>query len=189
MWLQGAKEDLEWSVERQYHEFYSLQSALVQYHGIFDDAKLPPRAKLFGGKGLDVLQSKLEPFEDFLVRLLQKPNLKKSDLLFTFLTSKQEFNEAASQLGLSRMIKTVPQIIKKEKGQFLQTFISTFVTSTISPPPRPGRLEGEEDSLEDGANLESIFGDNFELGSGPNSLLPATLGPSHTCLSQVCTIP
>ena len=62
------------------------------------------RAKLFGGKGLDVLQSKLEPFEDFLVRLLQKPNLKKSDLLFTFLTSKQEFNEAASQLGLSRYI-------------------------------------------------------------------------------------
>ena len=93
------------------------------------------------------------------MRLLQKPNLKKSDLLFTFLTSKQvgvfitmiiiifivviplmafiiliivtlkqviiiivlsviniqEFNEAASQLGLSRMIKTVPQIIKKEK--------------------------------------------------------------------------
>ena len=36
-------EDLEWLVERQYHEFYSLQSALVQYHGIFDDAKLPPR--------------------------------------------------------------------------------------------------------------------------------------------------
>ena len=36
-------EDLEWVVERQYHEFYSLQSALVQYHGIFDDAKLPPR--------------------------------------------------------------------------------------------------------------------------------------------------
>jgi len=172
-------EDLEWSVERQYHEFYSLQSALVQYHGIFEDAKLPPRAKLFGGKGLDVLQSKLEPFEDFLVRLLQKPNLKKSDLLFTFLTSKQEFNEAASQLGLSRMIKTVPQIIKKEKGQFLQTFISTFATSTVSPPPRPGRLEGEEDSLED-SNLESIFGDNFELG-GANSLLPATLGPSHTC--------
>ena len=78
------------------------------------------------------------------------------------------------------MIKTVPQIIKKEKGQFLQTFISTFVTSTVSPPPRPGRLEGEEDSLEDLANLGSIFGDNFELG-GANSLPPATLGPSHTC--------
>ena len=29
-------EDLEWSVERQYTEFYSLQSALVQYHGVFE---------------------------------------------------------------------------------------------------------------------------------------------------------
>ena len=136
------------------------------------------RAKLFGGKGLDVLQSKLEPFEDFLVRLLQKPNLKKSDLLFTFLTSKQEFND-------QRMIKTVNfnqinKIIKKEKGQFLQTFISTFVSSTVSPPPRPGRLEGDEGSLEVEANLESIFGDNFELGAA-NSFPPATLGPSHTC--------
>ena len=82
-------EDLEWSVERQYQEFYSLQSALVQYHGIFEDVKLPPKSKLFGGKGLDVLQSKLEPFQVFIIKLLQKPNLKKSDLLFTFLTSKQ----------------------------------------------------------------------------------------------------
>ena len=101
-------DDLEWNVERQYHEFYSLQSALVQYHGLFEvqslniylhavyvfltflkDAKLPPRSKLFGGKGLDVLQSKQEPFQDYLVKLLQKPNLKKSDLLYTFLTSKQ----------------------------------------------------------------------------------------------------
>lgn len=44
---------------------------------------------MFGGKGLDVLQSKIEPFQDFLVKLLQKPNLKKSDLLFTFLTTRQ----------------------------------------------------------------------------------------------------
>lgn len=168
-------EDLEWTVDRQYHEFYSLQSALVQYHGIFQDTKLPPRAKLFGGKGLDVLQSKLEPFEEFLVRLLQKPNLKKSDLLFTFLTSKQEFNEAASQLGLSRIIKTVPNIIKKEKGQFLQTFISTFVASTQCPPPRPGRLDGE---CEAGEREHPLYGDNF---SAHAPFPPATLGPTQAC--------
>jgi hypothetical protein len=162
-------EDLEWTVDRQYHEFYSLQSALVQYHGIFEDAKLPPRAKLFGGKGLDVLQSKLEPFEDFLVRLLQKPNLKNSDLLFTFLTSKQEFNEAASQLGLSRMIKTVPNIIKKEKGQFLQTFISTFVSSTVSPPPRPGRLDGAGEGGAEEEQGSSLY------GSGEAALIFCTL--------------
>merc|ERR1712088_1277774 len=148
------------TVERQYQEFYSLQTALVQYHGVFEDVKLPPKSKMFGGKGLDVLQSKIEPFQDFLVKLLLKPNLKKSDLLFTFLTTRQEFNESSSQLGLSRMIKTVPQIIKKEKGQFLQTFISTFVSSTVSPPPRPGRLDREDDATKD-----SIFGDNFALGS------------------------
>ena len=82
-------EDLQWIVERQYQEFYSLQTALVQYHGVFEDVKLPPRSKMFGGKGLDVLQSKIEPFQDFLVKLLLKPNLKKSDLLFTFLTTRQ----------------------------------------------------------------------------------------------------
>lgn len=169
-------DDLEWTVDRQYHEFYSLQSALVQYHGMFEDTKLPPRAKLFGGRGLDVLQSKLEPFQDFLVKLLQKPNLKKSDLLFTFLTSKQEFNEAASQLSVSRVIKTVPNIMKKEKGQFLQTFISTFVASTVSPPPRPGRLDGEEGGGQEGGS--ALYGDNFS-SSAP--FPAATLGPSNTC--------
>jgi len=133
-------EDLEWSVDRQYHEFYSLQSALVQYHGVFEDAKLPPRSKLFGGKGLDVLQSKQEPFQDYIVKLLQKPNLKKSDLLYNFLTSKQEFNEASF-----KMFKGVPIKLTKEKGQFLQSFINTYVASTQSPPPKPGRLDWEEE--------------------------------------------
>ena len=88
-------EDLEWTVERQFQvgvmsqvicimmsychiniilvqEFYSLHAALVQYHGGFEDIKLPSRGKLFGGqRGLDVLQSKQEPFQEFLVKLLQ----------------------------------------------------------------------------------------------------------------------
>ena len=107
----------------QFHEFYSLQSSLVQFHGIFEDAKLPPRSKLFGGRGLDVLQSKLEPFQEFLVKLLLKPNLKKSDLLFTFLTSKVEFNEASSH----KLFKNVPSIkLTKERGQFLQSFLTLY---------------------------------------------------------------
>jgi len=114
-------------VARQYHEFYTLQSALVQYHGIFEDTKLPTRAKLFSGRGLDVLQSKIEPFQEYIVKLLQKPSLKKSDLLFTFLTSQSEFTEAASQLGLTRIIKSVPKRLTKEKGQFLNGFIHSFI--------------------------------------------------------------
>jgi len=165
-------EDLEWSVERQYTEFYSLQSALVQYHGVFEDAKLPPRSKLFGGKGLDVLQSKQEPFQDYLVKLLQKPNLKKSDLLYTFLTSKQEFNEASS----SKMFKGGSLKLTKEKGQFLQSFINTYVASTQSPPPKPGRLDWEE-QLETLKN-HPIYKDNF---SEHGLFKSATLGPTLTC--------
>lgn len=165
-------DDLEWNVERQYHEFYSLQSALVQYHGVFEDAKLPPRSKLFGGKGLDVLQSKQEPFQDYLVKLLQKPNLKKSDLLYTFLTSKQEFNEASS----SKMFKGGTLKLTKEKGQFLQSFINTYVVSTQSPPPKPGRLNWEEEM--ESLKKHPVYKDNF---SDHGLFKTATLGPTQTC--------
>jgi len=170
-------QDLAWHVHRQYHEFYTLQSALVQYHGIFEDAKLPSRAKLFRGRGLDVLQSKVDPFQEYLVRLLQKPSLKKSDLLFTFLTSQSEFTEAASQLGLTRMIKSVPKRLTKEKGQFLQGFIQNFATSSL-PPKNSNYLihENEEEDNTETSLLTSIYKDNF------SQLFPftsASLGPSH----------
>jgi len=147
-------EDLEWTVERQFHEFYSLQSSLVQFHGIFEDAKLPPRSKLFGGRGLDVLQSKLEPFQEFLVKLLLKPNLKKSDLLFTFLTSKVEFNEASSH----KLFKNVPSIkLTKERGQFLQSFLTLYRGSTQNPPPKPGKLGF--DAVDSGSELTHVYTD------------------------------
>merc|ERR1719500_1444204 len=104
----------------------------------FEDAKLPPRPKLFSGRGLDVLQQKKRPFEEYLKCLLQKPSLKNSDILFTFLTSSEEFTEAAtSHLGLAKMIKNVPMKLTKERGQGLQPFIGAFVASTQSSPPRP----------------------------------------------------
>lgn len=48
---------------RQYHEFYTLQSALVQYHGIFEDLQsCQLLAKLFSVEA-GRLQSKIEPFQ------------------------------------------------------------------------------------------------------------------------------
>ena len=91
---------------------------------MFDDIKLPSRSKLFGGgKGLDVLQSKLEPFQDFLVKLLQKPNLRKSDLLYSFLTTRAEFTES-STAGLFTRVPSIK--LTKERGQFLQSFLSLY---------------------------------------------------------------
>jgi hypothetical protein len=111
---------------------------LTEFHGEFEDAKLPPRAKLFSGKGLDVMQSKKQPFEDYLRCLLQKPSLKGSDILYTFLKSTDEFTAAGtSNLGLGKMIKNVPMKLTKDRGQGLQPFITTFVASTLSGPPKP----------------------------------------------------
>ncbi|XP_023327510.1 sorting nexin-14 isoform X3 [Eurytemora carolleeae] len=169
-------QDLEWTVARQYHEFYTLQSALTQFHGVLDDIKLPARSKLFRGRGLDVLQSKIEPFQDYLVKLLQQPSLKKSDLLFTFLTSQEEFTEAASQLGLTRMIKNVPKKLTKEKGQSLHEFINSFINSTIPSKDSEFSLS-VDDSISDNLDNKSIYADNF---SEHFPFSGTTLGPSQT---------
>ena len=131
-------EDLQWKVFRRYSEFYTLESKLTEFHGQFEDLHLPPKASLFTGKGLDVLQSKIKPFEEYLIGLLKRPFLRESDILFTFLTSSEEFTLASSTFGVGKIINKVNPIkLTKERGQFLQPFIDSFVTSTLSPPPKP----------------------------------------------------
>ena len=97
---------------------------------------------LFTGKGLDVLQAKIKPFEEYLAGLLKKPFLKESDILFTFLTSNDEFTMASSTLGVGKIINKVNpmKLTTKERGQNLQPFIDNFVDSTLSSPSKP-RLE------------------------------------------------
>ncbi|CAB4055778.1 SNX14 [Lepeophtheirus salmonis] len=129
----------------------------------WNDAKLPAKSKLFAGKGLDYLQAKQQPFEEYLAKLLQKPSLKESDLLYTFLTSNEEFTLAASKLGLGKMIKNVK--LTKEKGQSLQPFIDSFIDSTRpgSPKPRLDCLIKELDSWEERkVKLHPLYGDNAE---------------------------
>lgn len=127
----GNAEDLHWCVNRKFAEFYALESKLTEFHGEFEDIKLPPRSKLFSERSLDVLQGKKEALEDYLQKLLQKPALKGSDILFTFLTSPEELTAAAYNLSIGRMIKNVPIKLTKERGQGLQPFINAFVRSTL----------------------------------------------------------
>merc|ERR1719495_830522 len=170
--------DLHFCVERRYSEFYALESKLTEFHGEFEDVKLPPRSKIFSSRGLDSMQSKRKPFEDYLVGLLRKPALKGSELLFTFLTSKQEFTEAASNLpGIGKMIKNVK--LTKEKGQALQPFIDTFVLSTQSQPRKPrldsviGTVDEHDARSERVIAKHPVFGDGFGISEdkrfGPNS--------------------
>ena len=162
-------EDLHWKVQRQYSEFYALESKLTEFHGEFEDVRLPPKSKIFFNRGLDVMQSKIKLFEDYLIGLLQKPALKGSDLLFTFLTSPEEFTVAASYLGMGKMIKNVPMKLTKEKGQSLQPFIDNFVASTLSQSSKPRYDKDMMNTADKDSTSEriiakhKIYEDNFSV--------------------------
>lgn len=66
--------------------------------------------------------------------------------------------------------------LTKEKGQFLQSFINTYVVSTQSPPPKPGRLNWEEEM--ESLKKHPVYKDNF---SDHGLFKTATLGPTQTC--------
>lgn len=169
-------EDLQWRVDRKYSEFYTLETRLTEFHGEFEDLHLPPKANLFTGKGLDVLQSKIKPFEEYLHGLLKKPFLRESDILFTFLTSSEEFTMASSTFGVGKIINKVNPIklTTKERGQSLQPFIDSFVSSTLSPASKPrfdsvvgGDVELDYFTSQGVEEHHPLFGNNFGLSTFP----------------------
>ncbi|KAG8222177.1 hypothetical protein J437_LFUL001268 [Ladona fulva] len=122
---------------------------MVEFHGEFPDNHLPPKRILFGAKGAEFMQSRRPIFEEYLQKLLQMPNLKGSDLLHTFLRSPYDFSSSnasymgygnpplmvggmVSELNLGRMIRrtVVPLRLRKERGQHLEQFLTTFINST-----------------------------------------------------------
>lgn len=74
-------------------------------------------------------------YEEFLKKLLQKPVLKGSELLYMFLTTQQDFSlivtTAAVPIGdLGNIYQSVAYKLRKEKGQHLDSFMNTFLAST-----------------------------------------------------------
>lgn len=71
-------------------------------------------------------------FEEYLQKLLQKPSLRGSDLLYFFLHSQVEFSSCLSvQYGIGRILRKSVEPIKlrKERGQRLENFLNVFLTS------------------------------------------------------------
>lgn len=136
-----------WVVARRYNEFYALESKLLEFHGeLMQDCQLPAK-KSFGTSKHEFIENKREQFEQYLQKLLTKPYLKGSQLLYNFLTSENEFtSKFLPDIKLGKMMKS---IIVKEKGQHLETFLQSFEQSTIAEKPRPGKPErrGSDASL------------------------------------------
>jgi len=148
-------DEYHWTVIRTYAEFYNLEAKLTEFHGEFlSDIRLPAK-KMFGTRSFEFLESLRLEFEWYLKSLLQQSALKGSDLIFSFLTLSQL--SAACQtvadgissnilpdLGLGRMMRTVPLKLRKERGQHLDHFLQSFVASTEAPKSRPSKAEGRD---------------------------------------------
>ncbi|CAG0904547.1 unnamed protein product [Cyprideis torosa] len=149
-----------WTVERRYGEFYILDSKLQEFHGDLAAAKLPPKA-VIGAKTLGFLQSKRQPLEQYLCALLENPHLRGSELVSAFLTPHVEFTGSfLPDLKLGKMIRGVPSLLRKEKGQNLQNFLASLTASCEAPKPKPSKPEISEAE---------------EAQSVPTSALPRTL--------------
>lgn len=139
-----------WIVARRYQEFYVLENKLAEFHeGLLQDCRLPPK-KLIGTNNQEFTESKRELFETYLQKLLTKPYLTGSQLLYNFLTTENEFTTGfLSDIKLGKMFKSGAMKLVKERGQHLDMYLNSFVQSTVAPPPKPSKPErrGSDTSL------------------------------------------
>ncbi|ESO84230.1 hypothetical protein LOTGIDRAFT_184319 [Lottia gigantea] len=176
----GEGERTNWTVARKYGEFYVLEQKLTEFHGNgeFPDCQLPPK-KSFGTKNKDFIEGKKEVFEQYLQKLLTKPLLKGSELVYSFLTSLSEFNSSFLQdINIGIFVKSVPMKLVKEKGQHLDPFLSAFAASTEAPKPKS--MSPKNRSLKFIVNhskklTTSLFENNSNCGFNPPKSTESTL--------------
>ncbi|XP_050301492.1 sorting nexin-14-like isoform X2 [Anthonomus grandis grandis] len=136
-----------WIVWRKDQDFFTLKAKLVEFHGENEicDSPLPSR------KAGVMIESRMSKYEDFVTKLLQKPSLRGSDLLHTFLTSEEDFTLVISTMApnnqdVGNIYQSVAYKLRKEKGQNLDSFISTFVTSVMKQ--KNDKIDLAEEGLE-----------------------------------------
>ncbi|KAL3313764.1 hypothetical protein Ciccas_007627, partial [Cichlidogyrus casuarinus] len=96
-------------VDRKYSEFYVLEQKLLEFHEDRHPIKvrLPAKALIVGARNYSYLETKMADFEAFLQYLIREPFLRNSELIFSFLTSPEEFNTSLfEKLNLGRFVKS-----------------------------------------------------------------------------------
>ncbi|XP_011865725.1 PREDICTED: sorting nexin-14-like [Vollenhovia emeryi] len=166
--IHSVAEAKSWTVLRQDQDFYTLRTRLAEFHGDKElyDSPLPSRKN----PHLPVAANR-QRYEEFLQKLLSKPMLRSSELLYTFLTTpnlKPYFaNYSTPDIGI--LYQSVTYKLRKERGQHLDKFMSTFLASTntkyehmdMGVEPSSEHL-GETESK--GRKLvDDVFGNNLDL--------------------------
>ncbi|KFD55029.1 hypothetical protein M514_04211 [Trichuris suis] len=177
---------LQWNVDRRYHEFYVLEAKLIEFHGedILKGFPLPPKKSL-RTKPRAFVVSWRPTFDQFVKRLLANPVLKNSELLFTFLTAREELNFGILPDPIKAM-RRVPVRLQRERGQNLASFMQNLVLSCTFDSMRhcSVRSKGSVDSvqsekwqlhssssssshrLQRNHTIDSMFGNNFGTANG-----------------------
>ncbi|XP_043278854.1 sorting nexin-14-like isoform X2 [Venturia canescens] len=125
--VHSVAEDKSWTVLRRDQDFYALRARLMEFHGDreLNDSPLPTR------KNTSLISNR-QRYQDFLQKLLAKPTLRSSELLHAFLTLpnlKPHFtNFTTPDIGI--LYQSMAHKLRKEKGQHLDKFMTTFLAST-----------------------------------------------------------
>lgn len=143
--------DKKWLVERQFAEFFTLASKLKEFHGDeLTDFLLPTRKFLRANKSL--MESYRYDLELFLRDLLGNVYLKRSELVYNFLSAPEFSGYFTDNFNLGKMIKNVPAKFSKERGQHLYPFLRNFVLSCErsqsgqeDPAPETKERDAEEE--------------------------------------------
>ncbi|XP_066140261.1 sorting nexin-14-like isoform X2 [Euwallacea fornicatus] len=183
-----------WSVRRKDQDFFTLKAKLVEFHGESEicDSPLPSR------KAGSLVESRIPKYEEFLGKLLQKPSLRSSDLLHSFLTIEDDFTLAISTMApnnqdIGNIYQSVAYKLRKEKGQNLDSFINTFVSSVMKQKPDKPDIAEEGTEAEASLNKDAgnpktfksqVFKDNFGIsyklcsGNTGNGFHPSSFSES-----------
>ncbi|KAL1137861.1 hypothetical protein AAG570_009557 [Ranatra chinensis] len=121
--MQG--ESGHWTVERRLADFYTLEAKLTEFHGDFPDTQLPPCGLLAPSPPTDTFV-----YEAYLQKLLSNSALRGSDLLHWFLSSPGEFIVEDNGFGKLFRKSVVPLSLRKERGQNIDPFIATYLSTT-----------------------------------------------------------
>ncbi|KAG5322336.1 SNX14 protein, partial [Pseudoatta argentina] len=167
--IHSVAEAKSWTVLRQDQDFYTLRTRLIEFHGDkeLNDSPLPSRKN----PHLPLATPNRQRYEEFLQKLLSKPMLRSSELLYTFLTTpnlKPYFaNYSTPDIGI--LYQSMAYKLRKEKGQHLDKFMSTFLASTntkyehmdmgVEPSSEHlGEMESKGRKL-----IDDVFGNNLNL--------------------------
>nr|CAD2202997.1 unnamed protein product [Meloidogyne enterolobii] len=142
-----------WNVGHKYLEFYALEDKIKDYYGnsIKNILSLPDRKTTLqllriGRNNRTLMESHKIYFERFLQQLVQQPLLKRSDLLYLFLTSEEdssgffspltEINDSITTSSILSDLNPIKAMRKaaKERGQNLKPFILNLLANVLAPP-------------------------------------------------------